>query len=90
MEYADLKSQRKNNTAWRMLTSAHAPLIASFLYQVFIKVNKCSLPFDVVVSKLDDMLYHLNQLEGENLSEARLELSGSLRRACIMMKSALT
>lgn len=65
MEYADLKSQRKNNTAWRMLTSAHAPLVASFLYQVFIKSNKRSLPFDVVVSKLDDMLYHLNQLEGE-------------------------
>jgi hypothetical protein len=65
MESADLKAQRKNNTAWRMLTSAHAPLLASFLYLVFIKSNKRSLPFDVVVSKLDDMLYHLNQLEGE-------------------------
>ncbi len=66
MQYDDLKSQRKNNTAWRLLTSPHAPLIASFLYQVFIQANQRSLPFDIVVSKLDDMLFHLNQLEGEN------------------------
>jgi hypothetical protein len=66
MQYDDLKSQRKNNTAWRLLTSPHAPLIASFLYQVFIQANQRSLPFDIVTSKLDDMLFHLNQLEGEN------------------------
>lgn len=33
MQYADLKSQRENNIAWRLLTSSHEPLIASFLYQ---------------------------------------------------------
>lgn len=66
MQYDDLKSQRKNNTAWRLLTSPHAPLIASFLYQVFVQANQRSLPFDIVSSKLDDMLFHLNQLEGEN------------------------
>ncbi len=66
MQYDDLKSQRKNNTAWRLLTSPHAPLIASFLYNIFIQANQRSLPFDIVTSKLDDMLFHLNQLEGEN------------------------
>ncbi|PHS22433.1 MAG: hypothetical protein COA83_11770 [Methylophaga sp.] len=66
MQYDDLKSQRKNNTAWRLLTSPHAPLIASFLYHVFIQQNQRSLPFDIVTSKLDDMLFHLNQLEGES------------------------
>lgn len=65
MHYADLKAHRKSNTAWRLLTSPHAPLIASFFYQVFIKPNQRSLPFDVVSSKLDDTLYHLNDLYGE-------------------------
>lgn len=68
MQYDDLKSQRKNNTAWRLLTSPHAPLIASFLYQVFVKTNQRSLPFDIVSSKLDDMLFHLNQLENKKES----------------------
>lgn len=66
MRYADLKSQRKNNTAWRLLASPHAPLIASFLYQVFIQPNQRSLPFDQAVSSLDDTLFHLNDMEGEN------------------------
>ena len=65
MEYADLKAQRKSDTAWRLLTSPHAPLIASFFYQVFIKPNQRSLAFDIAASKLDDLLYHLNQLYGE-------------------------
>ncbi len=62
MQYADLKSQRKNNIAWRLLISPHAPLIASFLYQVFIQPNQRSMPFDVLTSKLDDLLFQLNQL----------------------------
>ena len=61
MQYADLKAQRKNNIAWRLLTSPHAPLIASFLYQVFIQPNQRSQPFDVLSSKLDDLLFYLNQ-----------------------------
>ncbi|MEB4590946.1 DUF3375 domain-containing protein [Candidatus Thiothrix sp. Deng01] len=64
MHYADLKSQRKNNTAWRLLASPHAPLIASFLYQVFIRPNRRSLPFDEATSLLDDTLFHLNDMEG--------------------------
>ncbi len=66
MQYADLKSQRKNNTAWRLLGSPHAALMASFLYQVFIQPNKRSLPFDVAVSRLDDTLFHLNNLYGDD------------------------
>jgi hypothetical protein len=65
MQYTDLTSQRKNNIAWRLLTSSHAPLIASFLYQVFIQPNQRSMPFDILTSKLDDVLFHLNQLYGE-------------------------
>lgn len=65
MQYADLKSQRKSDTAWRLLTSPHAPLVASFFFQIFIQPNQRSLPFDIATSKLDDMLYHLNQLYGE-------------------------
>ena len=56
MQFADLKSQRKNNTAWRLLASPHAPFIVSFLYQVFIQPNERSLAFDVAVSKLDSSL----------------------------------
>ena len=65
MQFADLKAQRKSNTAWRLLTSPHAPLIASFFYHVFIQPNQRSLPFDMATSKLDDMLYHLNDLYGK-------------------------
>ncbi len=61
MQYADLKAQRKSNVAWRLLTSPHAALIASFLYQVFIQPNQRSQPFDVLSSKLDDLLFYLNQ-----------------------------
>ena len=67
MQYADLKSQRKNNTAWRLLASPHAALITSFLYQVFIQPNQRSLPFDQATSKLDDTLFYLNESEGETL-----------------------
>lgn len=66
MHYADLKSQRKNNTAWRLLASPHAALITSFLYQVFIQPNQRSLPFDQAISRLDDTLFHLNDLEGDH------------------------
>lgn len=63
MQYTDLKSQRKNHTAWRLLASPHAPLIASFLYQVFVQPNVRSLPFDQAASQLDDALYYLNNAE---------------------------
>ena len=65
MLYADLKAQRKNNTAWRLLASPHAPLISSFFYQVFIQPNQRSLAFDQVKSQLEDLLYHLNDLYGQ-------------------------
>ncbi|CAG0902645.1 unnamed protein product, partial [Cyprideis torosa] len=60
MHYTDLKSQRKTNTAWRLLASPHAALIASFLYQVFVQPNRRSLGFDEAVSALDDTLFYLN------------------------------
>ena len=35
--------------------------------QVFIQPNQRSLPFDQAVSRLDDTLFHLNDVEGDNL-----------------------
>lgn len=60
MNFADLKSQRKTNTAWRLLASPHAPLVASFLYVVFVQPNRRSMAFDEAVSALDDTLFYLN------------------------------
>ena len=44
----------------------YAALITSFLYQVFIQPNQRSLPFDQAISRLDDTLFHFNDLEGDN------------------------
>ena len=40
MDYATLDMLRQRHPAWRMLRSEHAPLIASFLYRVFIAPNE--------------------------------------------------
>jgi len=66
MDYETLIHLRKNDTAWRLLTATHAPLILSFLQQAFIAPNERSLPFDETASRLDDYLYELNQRYGED------------------------
>jgi hypothetical protein len=56
---------RDNSPAWRLLRADHAPLVLSFLYQVFVEQNVRSIPAAELASRLDDELYRLNERDGE-------------------------
>src|SRR6266700_380534 len=52
---------RENSPAWRLLRADHAPLVLSFLHQVFVAENVRSIPAAELASRLDDELYALNE-----------------------------
>ncbi len=56
---------RDNSPAWRLLRADHAPLVLSFLHQVFVTENVRSIPVAELASRLDDELYALNQRDSE-------------------------
>jgi Protein of unknown function (DUF3375) len=56
---------RDNSPAWRLLRADNAPLVLSFLHQVFVAENVRSIPAAGLASRLDDELYALNQQDGE-------------------------
>ena len=39
MDHATLSALRDRHPAWRLLASPHAPLVASFLHQVYVAPN---------------------------------------------------
>jgi len=67
MNYDYLCQLRSNHPAWRLLTLDNAPLIAGFLYHVFIRPNKRAIRQRELVSALDDYLYDLRLSYGEKL-----------------------
>lgn len=73
MDYAQLLALRQHHPAWRLLRADHAPLIASFLQQVFVAPNRRSLDARSLASLLEDRLYSLNQ----DASEAPFPRSAS-------------
>src|SRR5690348_14974900 len=56
---------RDNSPAWRLLRADHAPLVLSFLHQVFVTENVRSIPVAELAGRLDDLLYALNERGGE-------------------------
>jgi flagellar motility protein MotE (MotC chaperone) len=52
---------RDNSPAWRLLRADNAPLVLSFLHQVFVAENVRSIPAAGLASRLDDELYALNE-----------------------------
>jgi hypothetical protein len=66
MDYPTLEAMRRTHPGWRLLTADHAALVASFLHQCFIVPNRRSWPGDELSSRLDDHLYRLRQLCGED------------------------
>src|ERR1700729_1555831 len=52
---------RANSPAWRLLRADNAPLVLSFLNQVFVEENVRSMPATELAGRLDDELYALNQ-----------------------------
>jgi hypothetical protein len=45
---------RDNSPAWRLLRADHAPLVLSFLHQVFVTENVRSIQAAELASRLDD------------------------------------
>jgi hypothetical protein len=52
---------RDHSPAWRLLRADHAPLVLSFLHQVFVAENVRSIPAAELASRLDDELYAINE-----------------------------
>src|SRR5215469_9872172 len=56
---------RDNSPAWRLLRAENAPLVLSFLHQVFVADNLRSISATELASRLDDELYALNQRDSD-------------------------
>jgi flagellar motility protein MotE (MotC chaperone) len=61
MDHETLDALRRNNPAWRLLRSDRAPLVASFLYRVFVAPNRRTLPQGDLVELLNDQLFDLRE-----------------------------
>jgi hypothetical protein len=66
LDFATLKALQTHHPAWRLLCSPHAPLIASFLHRVFIVPNVRVMTASDMAEALNDELYGIQQLLGEN------------------------
>lgn len=64
MNYDEIDMLRKH-PGWRLLRADNAPLILSFLDQVFVEDNVRSIAATDLTSRLDDVLYALNERLGE-------------------------
>src|SRR5690606_8983005 len=64
MDHATLATLRDRHPAWRLLTSAHAPLVASFLHRVFVAVNVRVMTEADLVEALEDELFALREQLG--------------------------
>jgi len=67
MDYAWLTHLKKTHPALKLLAAKNAPLIMSFLYQVFIAPNCRSMPLSEAVQALDEQLYALHEAYGDEL-----------------------
>jgi flagellar motility protein MotE (MotC chaperone) len=65
MSFDEVAWLRDNSPAWRLLRADHAPLVLSFLHQVFVTENVRSIPAADLAGRLDDELYALNERGGE-------------------------
>jgi hypothetical protein len=66
MDHDYLTNQRRKHAAWRLLAAKNAPLIIGFFYRTFTEPNVQTLAQAVIEEKLDDYLYHLRQIHGED------------------------
>jgi hypothetical protein len=66
LDFHDLYNFKQNNPTLRFLIADHMPLMASFFYFTFLKANKRSIPFDELTSSLDDFLYTLHKIKGDD------------------------
>ncbi|MDP9413221.1 MAG: DUF3375 domain-containing protein [Pseudomonadota bacterium] len=59
MDHQTLETLRRKHPAWRLLTAMHAPLVASFLHDAFIRPNTRSYLQSDLAARLEDHLYRL-------------------------------
>lgn len=65
LDFETLSSLKKTHPAWRLLVADHAPLIVSFLHRVFLSENVRDISQVELISKLEDELFYLREVEGE-------------------------
>jgi len=66
LDYYDLRSMRKSHPAWRLMAADNAPLVAGFLDVAFREPNERSLRESDLAMRLEDYLFQLRQVEGED------------------------
>lgn len=66
LDYFELEVLRMQHPAWRLLRARNVPLVASFLYRVFITPNQRVLAQSDLVEALNDSLYALRERFGED------------------------
>ena len=66
LDYHALVALRRQHPAWRLVTADHAPLIISVLYRHFIQPNTRTISRVDLVARVDDDLFELREILGEN------------------------
>lgn len=64
MDHATLSALRDRHPAWRLLSSPHAPLLASFLHRVFVAPNVRVMSEADLAEALEDELFTLREQLG--------------------------
>ena len=59
IDFATLDSLRIHHPGWRLLRSEHAPLVASFLYRMFVVPNVRMISAADLAEALEDELFAL-------------------------------
>lgn len=67
LDYDYLLRLKQGHPTLRLLAADNAPLIVSFLYLQFIKPNRRAVDWPELISALDDYLFHLRAIHGEDL-----------------------
>ncbi len=67
LDFFAVDSLRKNNPSWKLLMADTAPLVASFLYQVFIQNNGREISQGDLEAQLDDALYAIRESWGPDV-----------------------
>jgi len=66
MQYEYLVSLKKH-PSWKLLAADSAPMILGFFHQVFIKKKQRTIPADEMISMMEDYLFHLHRILGEDV-----------------------
>ena len=64
LDYDTLARLRKSHPGWKLLTARHAPLIASFLVEAFLRSNVREIAQPDLVEKLEDTLFTRREIDG--------------------------